>query len=489
MRINIHILKSAFALFLVFDILLTLTSCSVHDSEPQVYFTTGMKIGEVSSHSMICWTRLCKSPKAVPVKHARKERPFRSPLEFDENMPANQMEGAVEGSAGFIKLTLSAASDTIVIPWKKVSENTDFTFCENITGLKENTSYQILVEGRYDEQSPIAQLTGTFKTAPDPDHMAEVNFTSTSCQYYWDHDDSIRGFKTYDSMLKLKPDFHCQTGDFVYYDKPGPIAINTELARHKWHAMNSWPSLVDFYRQVPLYIQKDDHDMLKDDASPLKEPLGEFTFHDGLKVWYEQVPVKGKPYRTVRWGKDLQIWLVEGREYRSENISPDGTDKSIWGKEQKKWFVETMEASDATFKVLLSPTPVVGPDRTKGKNDNHANKAYQTEGDWLRNFLAQQTNAFVVNGDRHWQYVSKDLKTGLMEFSQGPTSDEHAQGWKPNDYRPEHHFLRVNGGFLHVNVYRQDDVPTIKFTHYDVDGNEVHQETIKAVAYELSSQL
>lgn len=488
MRINIFLLKSTFTFLLVSAILLVLTNCSVHDSARQVYFTTGMKIGEVSNNSIICWTRLCKNQKAVPVKHARKERPFRSPLGFDEDMPTLQMEGAVEGSSGFIKLTLNSVSDTLVLGWKEVIENTDFTFCEEITGLKANTTYQILIEGRYDEQSPITQLTGEFKTAPDPDDHVEVTFSSTSCQYYWDHDDPIIGFKTYDSMLKLKPDFHCQTGDFVYYDKPGPIAVNKELARHKWHAMNSWPSFVDFYKQVPLYIQKDDHDMLKDDASPLKDPLGDFTFQDGLKVWYEQVPLKGKPYRTFRWGKDLQIWLVEGREYRSENNSPDGADKSIWGKEQIKWFVETMESSDATFKVLLSPTPVVGPDRTKGKNDNHANKAYQTEGDWLRRFLAQQANAFVVNGDRHWQYVSEDLKTGLMEFSQGPTSDEHAQGWKPDDYRPEHRFLRVNGGFLYVSVYRQDDVPTIKFTHYDVDGVEVHQEVIKAISYTVRNE-
>lgn len=476
---NIVKIKFASGLLLV---LLMLSSCSFN-TKPlnKVYFTTGIKMGEVTDSSMIIWTRLCKSDQAVKVHHQRKEKPFRSPLEFDDKMPVNEMDGEVEGSIGQVSVKLSSDMDTIVIPWQQVVGDEDFTFNKKVDGLKSNTAYQVLVEGRYDEESPITQFKGAFKTAPSCEDIVEVNFTSTSCQYFWDHDDTIRGFKTYDSMLKLKPDFHCQTGDFVYYDKPGPIATNIQLARHKWHAMNSWPSLVDFYAQVPLFIQKDDHDMLKDDASPKIKPLGNFTFKDGLKIWREQMPVKGKPYRTFCWGKDVQIWLVEGREFRSENKMEDGLNKSIWGEEQKKWFVQTMEDSKATFKVLLSPTPVVGPDRVKGKNDNHANLAYKTEGEWLRNFLAQQSNAFVINGDRHWQYVSEDIETGLMEFSQGPTSDEHAQGWKPNDYRPEHHFLRVNGGFVHVSVYRKDNIPYIAFSLFDVDGNEVYKEIMEAV--------
>jgi alkaline phosphatase D len=450
-------------------------------SSEEVYFTTGFKIGEITDTSMFVWTRLCKMPEPVPVHHQRKEPPFRSPLNFNEDMPVNEMDGAVEGSFGQVKITLNSEKENITTAWRYVSGYKDFTVLEQFTGLTPNTEYRILIQGRKDENSPVAEIRGSFKTAPSIDEIIPVSFTSTSCQYFWDFDDSIRGFKTYDSMLKLEPAFHCQTGDFVYYDKPGPISNSVELARHKWHAMNAWPSLVDFYSRVPLYIQKDDHDMLKDDAYPQKAPLGELSFNDGLNIWHEQVPLQGKPYRTMRWGKDLQIWFVEGREYRSENEMEDGPDKSIWGDAQKRWFVETMESSDASFKILMSPTPVVGPDRIKGKNDNHANAAYKTEGDWLRKFMSAQKNAFVVNGDRHWQYVSKDPVSGLMEFSQGPTSDEHAQGWKQDDYRPEHRFLRVKGGFLLVSVYREKGTPTIRFSHYDVDGNEVHQETFKAL--------
>lgn len=449
-------------------------------SSGQVYFTNGLKIQEVTDTSAVIWTRLCKFPKAVPIYHKQKKRAFfKSPIDFDNNMPVNKMDGAVEGAFGEVKIKLFNKKDSIVVDWKHVSPYHDYTIMETIHGLDPNTEYQVLLQGRKSKDSVITKILGSFKTPPSSQTIIPVGFTSSTCQYFWDYDDPIRGFKAYDSMLELNPAFHCQTGDYVYYDKPGPMSYNIELARHKWNAINSWPSLIDFYGNVPSYLQKDDHDILRDDATSYSAPFGELTFDDALQIWHEQVPLNGKPFRTVRWGKDLEVWLVEGREFRSNNKDADGDEKSIFGKEQKAWLKSSIESSNATFKILMSPTPVVGPDRDKGKIDNHSNRSYETEGNWLRNFLASQKNTFVVNGDRHWQYVSKDLETGLLEFSQGPTSDEHAQGWKQEDYRPEHKFLRVKGGFLYVSVFRKGNTPTINFSHYDVDGNVVHKEILE----------
>lgn len=443
----------------------------------QVYFTNGFKIGELTDSSAILWTRLCRSEKPVPIKHKQKGAPFRSPIDFDNTMPVNEMDGAVEGSFGQVSIEVRSKDTVIRTPWEYVSEYRDFTYKHKLTGLNSNTLYTVTIRGRKGTEMPISKIQGRFTTAPNANEVVPVLFTSSTCQYFWSYDDSKRGFRIYDNMLKLNPLFHCQTGDYVYYDKPGPMAYNLELARHKWHAINSWPSLNNFYNNTPLYLQKDDHDLLKDDAMPTSSPFGELSFEDGVLIWNEQAPITGKSYRTFRWGKDLQIWMVEGRDYRSDNKAPDGADKSIWGKEQIAWFKQTVEASDATFKILSSPTPVVGPDRAKGKTDNHSNVSFKTEGEWLRQYLSDQ-KMFVINGDRHWQYVSKDPETGLMEFSQGPSSDSHAQGWDPNDRRPEHKFLRVKGGFLAVKIYRDGNRPMIEFIHCDVDGHMVNKETI-----------
>lgn len=477
--------KTGFIIIVLLIVVFAKCNAQVKDS---VFFTTGFKIGEVTDSSAVIWTRLCKVAKPNPITHKRRNAPYRAPLKFKNSTPVSEMDGEVPGTFGEVKAVLKSKSDVIETDWQFVSSLDDYTFKSVVNGLESNTRYTVEIHGRKfkgrnkkgieKEDTPITVVKGGFSTAPSKNDIVPVFFTSSTCQYFWDYDDDVRGFKIYDAMSKLNPLFHCQTGDFVYYDKPGPMALTIEQARMKWHAINAWPGSVDFYNNVPLYLQKDDHDLLSNDAYPGMQPFGEITYNDGLKVWYEQAPLKGKPYRTFQWGKDLQVWLLEGREYRSANYLPDSHTKTIFGKEQKEWLVKTVKASKATFKLFISATPVVGPDRVSGKSDNHANSAFKVEGDWLRQFLADHS-MFVLNGDRHWQYVSKDNKTGVMEFSQGPTSNAHAQGWSQENKMVEHKFLRVSGGFLGVSVYRKKSTAIIEFIHYDVDGNQVNKEVVK----------
>ena len=448
---------------------------------PTLYFTNGFKIAEVGSGSALIWTRLCGQAAPNSVRHQRVETVFRHPIDFNENQPVDQMDGAVKGANGWVRATLKQGTQTQRSDWKPASADQDFTVQFPFEKLRAATTCQLTLEAKATENGEITSTTGTFQTAPNPQAVVPVQLTTSTCQYFWSFDDAQRGFKTYDSMARLKPDFFIHTGDYIYYDKPGPLAKNAEKARHKWHAMNGWPALRDFFKKTPIYMLKDDHDLLSDDVNPDTPAYGALTVPEGLKIWRENVPLRDKPNRTLRWGKDLQIWLVEGREYRSANKIPDSDEKTIWGQEQKKWFQESVGASDATFKLLFSPTPVVGPDRDK-KIDNHANQAFQTEGDWLRGFISQQKNMYVVNGDRHWQYVSVDAETGVTEFGSGPVSDYHAQGWPEDDVRPEHKFLRVRGGFLGIALARPNGKPEITFTHYDVDGKQVHEEKRKAIS-------
>lgn len=453
----------------------------VSRSATGVYFTNGFKIAEVGKDSVMLWTRLCGQEFPQPVRHERQEKVFRHPIDFDEEQPVNEMDGAVSGASGQVRARILDSSDQIVwtSDWQQAQPEHDYTVKMSVKGLQPATKYRVHWEAKPLDGGLIRKEEGSFATAPSEQDPVPVRFTTSTCQYFWSFDDERRGFQTYDSMRRLEPDFFVHTGDYIYYDKPGPLAKNLEKARHKWHAMDGWLSLRDFYRQVPLYMVKDDHDLLKDDMYRGKGPYGDLTFDDGLKLWYENVPIEGKPYRTLRWGQDLQVWMVEGREYRSENTMEDGPEKTIWGEEQKQWFQETVRASDATFKILITATPVVGPDREK-KTDNHANESFRHEGEWLRGFLSGQGNMYVVNGDRHWQYVSKDSETGLMEFGSGPVSDCHSQGWKEGDVRPEHRFLRLKGGFLSVQVDRNSGKPEIRFEHRDVLGKVVHEERFEA---------
>jgi alkaline phosphatase D len=468
-------------------ILFVVTTVSCRSNEKAVYLADGIKIGEVTHNTAVIWSRATavEKPDMTAPKFKYETGPHVIPKDYNplpKGLTLEQMEGAVPGKAGKVRLILTdAEGKRTITEYKVAAAERDFTCQFVILGLKPRTQYGITAQVcPLESEAVTAEVSGCFRTASSPDEAVPVLCTSASDQSWRDRDDADGGFKVYKSMRELKPDFFVNSGDFVYYDRGGPYAANTALARHKWNRTCALPFLVDFYSNVPSYFTKDDHDTLRDDCYPGISPLGEFTFEQGVKVWYEQVPIESKPYRTFRWGKDLQIWLTEGREYRSANTMPDGPDKTILGREQKNWLVKTVTESDATFKLLFSPGPVVGPDRTKDKADNYSNKAFETEGDWLRKFLAGQKNMYVINGDRHWQYVSVDAETGLQEYGHGPASDSHAGGWKQEDKRPQHKFLRVKGGFIAAKIERRDGIPMITFTHYDVNGKAVNVDELRA---------
>jgi alkaline phosphatase D len=261
----------------------------------------------------------------------------------------------------------------------------------------------------------------------------------------------------------------------VYYDSGDPDAVTERLARYHWERMFSLPRLVEFNRNHSTYWLKDDHDTLSNDSGP-GAAMGELTFAQGQKIFRQQAPMNddGPSYRTIRWGRDLQVWFTDGRDFRSKNKSPDGPEKTIWGAQQKAWFKRTVKESTATWKVLVSPTPLVGPDR-QNKRDNHANEGFQHEGDELRAWLKANVpdNFFVICGDRHWQYHSVHPETGVQEFSAGPASDAHASG-SPGENLKFHKFHRVRGGFLSVTLKRDGAKSRILFEHRDVAGKVVH---------------
>jgi alkaline phosphatase D len=441
------------------------------------HLATGVKVGEVSQDSAIVWARLTAEP------HRRSGIRLKEPVAtLPADVKVDDLDGAVPGAPGRTRVrygTREDLSDGKATDWATVVADHDFTHQFKLTGLKPATVYHYAVEAASsDSGKPSASLHGSFETVPLPNAAAKVCFTAITGQMYKDLDDP-EGFLIYDAMLALKPQFIVPTGDSVYLDNESPIANSVELVRHHWHRMYSLPRLVRFDLQVPAYWEKDDHDTYYNDCWPtIKAPrMAPLTYQDGLRVFHEQVPIGDRMYRTVRWGRDLEVWLVEGRDFRSPNNMPDGPDKSIWGARQKEWLKKTLLASDATFRILVSPTPIVGPDRGN-KADNLANKAFAHEGNefrrWVRDNLPR--SFLILCGDRHWQYHSVDPATGVEEVSCGPASDQHAGGSPGED--PEYHrFHKVEGGFLSVTVEPAGGTTRLVASLHDVHGRVVHEVT------------
>ena len=447
---------------------------------PKLHMANGIKIGEVDSDSAIIWTRLTKNPERNTDGVA-----FPKSIPGDPNSvwPDTQptfpdlsiMQGSVCGTAGEVRLSYcrkGAKSADHTTQWERVYPRNDYTHQFKLTSLDSATQYEIQVEGK-NEFGDTCQLSGSFITAPATSSSTDIRFVVTTCGDYPRRDDPLNGHKIYPEMQALQPNFFVHAGDIEYYDKPAPYAKNLKLARLKWNRLYAMPYLRNFHSHIASYFMKDDHDTTRDDAWPGTDYF-DLTWEQGLATFLEQVPMGDKTYRTVRWGKDLQIWLVEGRDFRSANTTIDGPQKTIWGNEQKKWFFDTVRASDASFKILISPTPIVGPDRWN-KNDNHANPGFSHEGNELRAFMAEQNNMFVICGDRHWQYASVDPITGLREFSCGPASDQHAAGYSEELRKDMHRFLRIKGGFLRVDLDSASKI--LLFRHHSVDGSVVHEES------------
>jgi len=475
---------------------ISLSGCKKKTEGP--YFATGIKIGEVTDGSAIIWARLTTDSLSKGFENPLPEISYKVPstgeiieeitgdrnayspvVSYPEGYDVSKIEGATTGMEGDV-MVYYKPEDSIHwehSEWISVDMNQDFTAQIMLTDLIPNSIYDLKVVSRHQNSIAIGEsIEGKFKTAPAENEISEVLFAVSTGQAYVDQDASEGGFKIYSAMSKLNIDFFVHTGDILYYDN---LAKSKALARWHWSRMYSLPTNIRFHKNVSSYFIKDDHDTWLNDCWPGYKTyfMGEFTFEQGQAIFLEQVPMGNKTYRTYRWGKDLQIWLMEGRDFRSPNTDPDGPEKTIWGTEQKAWLYRTVKESDATFKVLISPTPIVGPDRLD-KHDNHSNKEFTFEGNEIRGFIAEQKNMYVVCGDRHWQYVSKDDETGIKEYSCGPASNEHAGGWSNDMIRPEHQYLNVTGGFLAAQTYRVKDDPLLIMTHYSVDGEILNSDTL-----------
>lgn len=444
-------------------------------SSTYAHQATGIKLTEPTADSVTVWTRLTRDAqrapddgplpitklfdratgKEVPLKDNATYARTRPEVTFPAGANLGSIRGAAIGAPGQTRVRYRIAGTPTATwtetPWRDVDPARDFTATFALAKLSPATRYEVAVEDRPRATASITSTTaGGFVTAPLASANAAATFAVMSCQQYEDRD-RPDGFAIYPSMLALQPDFMVNTGDAVYYDH-GPVhAINVDLARYHWARMYGFPTLRDFHRQVASFFMKDDHDTLTNDSHP-GDRSGDFTFAEGLQVFREQTAPSEPPHRTLRWGRHLQVWFLEGRDYRSSSEADRTQTPTILGPTQIAWLERTLAASDATFRVVITPTPMVGPDRAT-KDDNYANKGYVVEGTKIRALLARQPNLTVITGDRHWQYVSRDPATKIEEWSVGAATDSHAGGWSEETPRPEHRFLRIKfGGFLSGSV-------------------------------------
>ncbi len=456
---------------------------------PGPFLANATRNGWATSDSVVIWTRTTKHREMLvdglpfvsvpPTEAARLAKLDDAQrllaLQLPPGATLEDMFGACPGTSGRVRLSYYPDQQRHKIrhaPWKITSVESDFTAQWHLEGLTPNTRYVTVIEAQTPDGKPSSVLLGGFRTSPNSHQAEPLRFCMTTCHDFLRRDDGLNGHTIYGALEKLAPDFIVHAGDIEYYDQPDPWALTTQLMRFKWARLFALPANRHFYNHTTSYFIKDDHDTLADDCWP-GQTYGAVSFEEGAKLFNEeQFPSRHPRYANIRWGRDMEIWLLEGRDHRSPNTALDGPEKSILGIPQRTWLFETLAASKANFKLVFSPTPIVGPDRS-GKRDNHANTAFSWEGQELRERLSQIPGVIVFCGDRHWQYASVD-ETGLWEFGCGPGSEKHQLGWKAGDTRPKHRFLRVAGGFLSGELVPSigKNKPSLTIRHLSVTGEE-----------------
>lgn len=488
----------AFPLFL----LTFLCACTSAQADAKPAFGQGIMVGEVTDTSAIVQVRVTQGTKLIDGETYDDGDALR-----DGDLPG------VEAQVVFRYKPANNASWQAASGWIKATAENDFIAKAEITLNDPGREYVVWCEfADSDHNDAILDRSkdvfATFKTHPGKNTSAPVRFVLTSCMNYdkftgsdgsdrskgYQGEDRALGYPAAEAVLKQKPDFVIYAGDVVYYRKNPPVKTLEDM-RAKWHRQNHLPRMIELHAAAPGYWMKDDWDYRANDSDPTRDG---FPSHElGIKTFREQVPIvaaeddETPTYRTHRVSKDLQLWFVEGRDYRDANKLPDGPDKSVWGDEQIAWLQQTLLASDATYRIVISPTPLVGPDDGY-KNDNHTNpKGFATEGEMFKQWGKANgiwNNTFLMCGDRHWQYHSID-PTGSHEFSCGALNDENSRmGRKPGDKGstdPEGLVTqpftspKPSGGFITIAVEpgEGDAKPMIGFEFYDDLGEELYSYT------------
>lgn len=329
----------------------------------------------------------------------------------------------------------------------------DFTASLRLEGLASGTTYRyrVFVGADAGGAAPAAgapAAEGTFATAP----AAEVSQPVT---LIWSGDlggqhrcrEEAGGYAIFDRMLAKRPAFAILLGDLVYSDDrcpsppaaPGGDFIASTLdgfrAKHRYNRGDA--SLQRFLAAVPVYATWDDHEVRNNFAGPFDPlmPLGRRAF---FEYWPIAAPAEepNRLYRRVRYGADLEVFVLDTRQYRSRNSEPDGPAKTMLGPAQRAWLLDGLARSTATWKVLVTSVPLAIPkpgSKTSPGCDSWARAAdgtgFQTELKAITDLILDRRirNVVWLATDVHYVQINeydpdRDGAVDFREFVVGPLS-------------------------------------------------------------------
>jgi alkaline phosphatase D len=314
--------------------------------------THGVVVGEVRARSAVLWARA--------------------------NRPAT------------LHVDLSGGGHAPIVP-VRVRRADDHTGQVVLRGLRPSTEYRYRVWFTGNSQARGPVVGGSFATAPRRGAPASVRLAfggdvagQNVCR------DAAEGFPIMDTVRSWRPDVFVGLGDMIYADDlcletgrygnaqvPGNFAQAADLEGFwvHWRYNRADAGLRSLLASASYVGVWDDHEVVND-FGPLSDTRdvppytpGEHLLPIGLDAFLDYTPIATSPqtperlYRTLRWGKHLQLFVLDTRQYRDANIADDSPErpKTMLGREQLTWLKETLVRSNATWKVIVSSVPMSIP--------------------------------------------------------------------------------------------------------------------------------
>jgi alkaline phosphatase D len=392
------------------------TTVGANAAEPG--FRYGVAAGEVTATSALLWTR---APAAGPVR-----------LE-------------VAGGARMLD----------------ASPGDDLTVQARVRGLRPATPYAYRFF-----QGNSASAVGRFRTAPGASAGARVRFAVTGDA---DATPAAGGRPAYDfgiyaRMAAEGNDFNVNLGDTIYSDSAVGGAQFAATAERKWEKYRqalAQPELRALRRAAPLYSHWGDHEFVNDFSRP---EHGEALYRAGARAFRDYSPVAYSRglglYRSRRWGRNLEVFFVDGRSFRSAKASAACGDdlaptapptirarlgllvpalrspvsagclaalrnpkRTLLGSRQRAAFTKALARSTATWKVVVTDVPVQelylrAYDRWHGYGADRARLLRALAGVENVLFVTTDVHATLINrvqgAQNVWEVVTGPAATGTF---------------------------------------------------------------------------
>ncbi len=358
-------------------VITTVTGADLAPAESPLQITHGVACGDVTPHTAIIWAR-SDAEGMMKVAYSRDPAFMDSVIEVDD-APAVAAE--------------------------------DYTASVQLRGLRPGTRYHYRVWFSHERGVEPPALSyaneGAFTTPPDSTTSAPVSFVwgfglggDGYCRR------PAQGYPIVARMTELKPDFFVALGNMIYADSecraeasaggnpwentPGgysavsapdvpweTLSRTRDIFWQHWRYNRAEAHLRQLLSETCFYAQWDDGEVIRDfggrwaywNAANRNRPGYPLLVLEGRDAFLEYAPLArhareaNRIYRSFHWGKDLDLFLLDVRSYRSRNDLADTPEnsKTMLGPEQLEWLRQGLLRSKATWKVVSCSVPLTIP--------------------------------------------------------------------------------------------------------------------------------